>query len=100
MRCYLDKIKPTNILVITTHNLGQTRYLDKNNKNNKEYLTEERGRMVENGDGYFLIEELNANLPVPTLDPEVDVHLYQEWQKQCNVGEREFDLAINMKKIF
>ena len=96
--CYLDKIKPTNTLVITTHNLGgQTRYLD---KNNKEYLTKGRGRMIENEDGYFLIEELKANLPVPTLDPEVDVHLYQEWQKQCNVGERNFDLAINMRKKY
>ena len=96
--CYLDKIKPTNTLVITTHNLGgQTKYLD---KNNKKYLTEKRGRMVENGDGYFLIEELNANLPVPILDPEVDVHLYQEWQKQCNIGERDFDLAINMRKKY
>ena len=95
---YLDKTKPTNKLVIVTHNLGgQTKYV---NSNNKSYLTFERGQMVKNNKGYLLIEEINANLPVPVLDPEADIHLYQEWQQQCSVGEREFDLAVNMKKKY
>ena len=96
--CYLDRIEPTNTLVIITHNLGgQTRYLD---PHTKQYLTVERGQMVENGDGDFFIESLNANLPVPVLDPEGDIHLYQEWQQQCSAGQREFDLAINMKNKY
>jgi len=94
-RCYLDRLEPTNTLVIVTHNLGgQTKYLD---AHTKQYLTVERGQMVENDDGDFFIESLNANLPVPVLDPEGDIHLYQEWQQQCSAGEREFDLAVNMK---
>ena len=56
--------------------------------------------MIENGDGDFFIESLNANLPVPVLDPEGDIHLYQEWQQQCSAGQREFDLAVNMKNKY
>ena len=40
--CYLDRIEPTNTLVIITHNLGgQTRYLD---PHTKQYLTVKRGQ--------------------------------------------------------
>ena len=84
-------------LEILTHNLGgQTYYI---NKNDKSYLSYERGEIVQDKtkNKYKTIEELNKNIPPPELNEKTDIYLFQEWQTQEKSGPRINDLVIQTK---